>query len=160
MEVIRTVLTVFFIIISVLLVIFVMIQNEDNNGMGGVFGGGQSTAFGAHSGSVLSKVTGVFVALFFVFAFSIAVLSRAGKSSAETAQAKGEAASKVVEEQASAESDETKEAESAGEATDAADAEEQNDTVTEIKNWRSQKAETESETAEAESETAETVGEE
>lgn len=76
MGVLGTILLVVFIIISVLLVLLVLVQNEDNNGMGGVFGG-QTAAFGAHSASVLSKTTGVLVALFFVVAFTLAVLNKA-----------------------------------------------------------------------------------
>lgn len=81
MGVVRTILLVAFIIICVLLVLFVIVQNEDNNGMGGVFGGGQSAAFGSHSASVLSKTTGVFVALFFVCAFGLALLNKAPSKS-------------------------------------------------------------------------------
>lgn len=76
MGVLGTILLVVFIIISVLLVLLVLVQNEDSNGMGGVFGG-QTAAFGAHSASVLSKTTGVLVALFFVIAFTLAVLNKA-----------------------------------------------------------------------------------
>lgn len=90
MGIVRTVLLVAFVIVCVLLVLLVLIQREDSNGMGGVFGGGQSAAFGSHSASVLTKTTGVLTALFFVFAFSIALVSKAtdrtgdlGKTAAE-----------------------------------------------------------------------------
>ena len=76
MGIIRTVLLVAFIIICVFLVLMVLVQNEDNNGMGSPFGGGQSAAFGSHSASVLTKTTGVFVALFFVLAFCLALLNK------------------------------------------------------------------------------------
>ncbi|WP_443736512.1 preprotein translocase subunit SecG [Treponema sp.] len=77
MGVVRTILLVAFVIICVLLVLLVLVQNEDNNGMGSAFGGGQSAAFGAHSASVLTKTTGVFVALFFIVAFSLSLLNKA-----------------------------------------------------------------------------------
>ncbi len=77
MGVVRTILLVLFIIVSILLVLLVLVQNEDSNGMGGVFGGAQSAAFGSHSASVLTKTTGVLVALFFVFVFSLALLNKA-----------------------------------------------------------------------------------
>jgi preprotein translocase subunit SecG len=44
--------------------------------MGSAFGGGQTAAFGSHSASVLSKTTGVFVGLFFVTIFVLALLNK------------------------------------------------------------------------------------
>lgn len=76
MGVVKTILLVAFIIICILLILLVLVQNEDSDGMGGVFGG-NSAAFGAHSGSVLSKTTGVFVALFFVIVFALALVTKA-----------------------------------------------------------------------------------
>lgn len=76
MGVVKTILLVAFVIICILLVLLVLVQNEDRNGMGSAFGGGQSTAFGAHSASVLVKTTGVLVALFFVITLGIALANR------------------------------------------------------------------------------------
>ncbi len=75
MGVVRTILLVAFVIVCVLLILLVLIQNEDNGGMGGVFGG-QSAAFGSHSASVLTKTTGVLTVLFFVFTFSLALINK------------------------------------------------------------------------------------
>ena len=58
-----------------LLVLLVLVQNDEGNGMGSAFGG-QSAAFGAHSASVLTKTTGVFVTLFFVTVFTLAFLNK------------------------------------------------------------------------------------
>ncbi|MBR6080228.1 MAG: preprotein translocase subunit SecG [Treponema sp.] len=76
MNIIKTILLVAFIIIAVLLVLMVLVQNEESNGMGSAFGGGQTAAFGSHSASVLSKTTGVFVGLFFVTIFVLALLNK------------------------------------------------------------------------------------
>ena len=76
MNIIKTILLVAFVIIAVLLVLMVLVQNEDSNGMGSAFGGGQSAAFGSHSASVLTKTTGVFVGLFFVIIFVLALLNK------------------------------------------------------------------------------------
>ena len=99
MGIVRTVLLVAFVIVCVLLVLLVLIQREDSNGMGGVFGGGQSAAFGSHSASVLTKTTGVLAALFFVFAFSLALVNKGrdkagdlGKTAAELQNEAGSAA--------------------------------------------------------------------
>ena len=79
MNIVKTVALVAFVIICVILILLVLVQNEENNGMGSAFGGGQSTAFGAHSANVITKTTGVFVALFFVAAFGLALLNKAPK---------------------------------------------------------------------------------
>ena len=76
MNIVKTVALVAFVIICVILILLVLVQNEENNGMGSAFGGGQSTAFGAHSANVITKTTGVFVALFFVAALVLHCLTR------------------------------------------------------------------------------------
>lgn len=79
MGIVKTILLVAFIIVCLFLILFVLIQPEDNNGMGSSFGGGNSAAFGARTQTVLSKTTGLFVFLFFVLTFSIAFLNRPEK---------------------------------------------------------------------------------
>ena len=66
MGTIGIVLLVFFIIVCALLVLLVAIQDDGENGMGGLLGGRGTQAFGSHSASVLTKATGVLVGLFFV----------------------------------------------------------------------------------------------
>ena len=46
MGVIGTILLVVFVIVCVLLVLLVLLQNEEGNGMGGIFGGQNTQAFG------------------------------------------------------------------------------------------------------------------
>ncbi|MBR6154227.1 MAG: preprotein translocase subunit SecG [Treponema sp.] len=75
MNIIKSILLVVFVIIAILLVLLVLVQNDEGNGMGSAFGG-QSAAFGAHSASVLSKTTAVFVTLFFVVVFTLAFLNK------------------------------------------------------------------------------------
>ncbi|MBP5442456.1 MAG: preprotein translocase subunit SecG [Treponema sp.] len=75
MNIIKSILLVAFVIIAILLVLLVLVQNDEGNGMGSAFGG-QSAAFGAHSASVLTKTTGVFVTLFFVTVFTLAFLNK------------------------------------------------------------------------------------
>lgn len=70
------ILLVAFVIICILLVCLVLLQNEDG-GMGGAFGGAGSQAFGSRSASVLTKTTYVFVTLFFVTSFVLALLTKA-----------------------------------------------------------------------------------
>ena len=65
MGAIGVILLVAFVIVCVLLVLLVLVQDENRGGMGGLLGGGQSIAFGAHSATVLTKATVVLTILFF-----------------------------------------------------------------------------------------------
>ena len=72
--------------------LLVLVQDQDNSGMGGLLGGGNSTAFGSHSASVLTKATVVLVVLFFVVTFAIAkFLPTKTDSTASDMQAAAEA---------------------------------------------------------------------
>ena len=79
MSAIGIVLLVFFIIVCVLLVLLVAIQDDGENGMGGLLGGRGTAAFGSHSASVLTKTTFVLVFLFFVLALGLALVNKKGK---------------------------------------------------------------------------------
>lgn len=74
-----TFLLVAFAIISVILILMVLVQNDEKNGMGGMMGGGNTQAFGANSGSILKKATAVFVALFFVLVLVLAFTLKGDK---------------------------------------------------------------------------------
>ncbi|MDR3301747.1 MAG: preprotein translocase subunit SecG [Spirochaetaceae bacterium] len=76
MSVLSVFLLVIFIIVAVLLILLVLIQNEDGDSLGGVFGGGSSTAFGSRSGNVLTKASTILGALFFILSLSLALLNR------------------------------------------------------------------------------------
>ncbi|MBQ2315326.1 MAG: preprotein translocase subunit SecG [Treponema sp.] len=89
MGIVRTILLVAFVIICVLLVLLVLIQHEDSNGMGGVFGG-QTAAFGAHSASVVTKTTAVLTVMFFLSAFGIALLNKGSTRSSDLNKAAAE----------------------------------------------------------------------
>ena len=91
MGVIGTILLVVFVIVCILLVLLVLLQNEEGNGMGGIFGGQNTQAFGARSGNVLSKTTYVFVTIFFVLIIGLALINKTPKSSALDAAVQGAA---------------------------------------------------------------------
>lgn len=93
MGVVKTILLVAFVIVCVLAILLVLVQNDESNGMGSAFGGGNSAAFGARSGSVLKKTTGVLVVLFFAISFGLGLAGKAsGKEdlSATAAELQGE----------------------------------------------------------------------
>jgi preprotein translocase subunit SecG len=76
MGVLSVVLLVFFVITAVILILLVLIQNEEGDGLGGIFGGGANTAFGSRSGNVLTRATSVLGALFLIISLGLALLSR------------------------------------------------------------------------------------
>ena len=55
MGLIGIVLLVILVISAVLLVLVVLVQDEQGEGIGGIFGGGSNTAFGSRSGNVLTR---------------------------------------------------------------------------------------------------------
>ena len=84
MSPIGIVLCVIFAIICVLLGLLLSIQDDGENGMGGLLGGRGTAAFGSHSASVLTKTTAVFVTLFFLLAVGLAIANKSGKKVADT----------------------------------------------------------------------------
>ena len=77
MGVIGIILLIAFVIICILLVGIVLIQRESGDGLGGLFGSGNSAAFGSRSQTVITKTTYVLTALFFVTTFVLAFLNKA-----------------------------------------------------------------------------------
>ncbi|MCE5256035.1 MAG: preprotein translocase subunit SecG [Spirochaetaceae bacterium] len=80
MSVLSILLLILFIIVCVLLIFFVIIQDEDSGSLGGVFAGGSGSAFGSRTSSVVVKITYVLGALFFVLAFSMALINKSPTS--------------------------------------------------------------------------------
>lgn len=79
MSTLGIVLLVVFVIVSLLLVLLVSIQDDGENGMGGLLGGRGTAAFGSHSASVLTKATFVLVFLFFALTLALALLNKKPK---------------------------------------------------------------------------------
>lgn len=73
MEVINAVLTVIFVFVSFILVIFILLQNNRSSGAS-LFGGGSQSAFGSSSADALTKITAALVATFVILALILAFL--------------------------------------------------------------------------------------
>ncbi len=76
MGLIAVILLVILVISAILLVLVVLVQDEQGEGIGGIFGGGSNTAFGSRSGNVLTRFTAVLAAIFLVCCFGVAWVNR------------------------------------------------------------------------------------
>jgi len=74
MGILAILLLIFFVLVAFLLVGMVLIQDEQGDGLAGMFGGGSTSTFGSRSGNVLTKTTTVLGALFIVVALGLSVL--------------------------------------------------------------------------------------
>lgn len=80
-------LLVLFILVCLLLIFLVIIQDEDNDSIGGIFAGGSGSAFGSRSSNIVIKITYVLGALFFVTAFSMAVINKSSTGNVQAVAA-------------------------------------------------------------------------
>lgn len=85
MGILGIVLLVFFVIVCLLLIFLVVIQNEGSEGLGGIFAGSTQAAFGSRSSNVIIRATYVLGALFFVTAFSLALINKGDLGKVEEA---------------------------------------------------------------------------
>lgn len=87
MDPITIVLLVVFAVISVILIGLVLIQNDQSEGMGGIFGGGASNQVGNRRGNILTKATSVLGTLFLVVCVLFALNYRNKEQSADQIRA-------------------------------------------------------------------------
>jgi preprotein translocase subunit SecG len=90
MGILGIVLLVIFIIASILLVLMVIIQDSDADSLGGIFAGGSGSAFGSRSTNVVVRFTYALGAIFFVCAFSLALINKSSLGNVEKAAAKNQ----------------------------------------------------------------------
>ncbi len=76
MGVISVILLVILVVSAILLVLVVLVQDEQGEGLGGIFGGGSTTPFGSRSGNVLTRFTAILAAVFLFCIFGIAWLNK------------------------------------------------------------------------------------
>jgi len=91
MGILSVFILVIFIISCILLILMVVIQDSDSDSLGGIFAGGSGSAFGSRSSSVVTRFTTVLGVLFFVCAFSLALINKSSLGNVESAALQGDA---------------------------------------------------------------------
>ncbi len=76
MGILTVLLLIIFVIACLLLIAMVLIQDEQGEGLGGLFGGGSATPFGSRSGNVLTKFTSILAVVFIVVSLGLAWVNR------------------------------------------------------------------------------------
>jgi len=83
-------LYILFFIAALILILLVMIQDEQGEGIGGIFGGGSTTPFGSRAGNVLTRFTAIIAAVFLIVCVVIGLLNRSTERQAIADQPKEE----------------------------------------------------------------------
>jgi preprotein translocase subunit SecG len=76
MGIIGILLLVIFVASSLLLIAMILIQDDQGEGLGGIFGGGSGTPFGSRSGNVLTRFTTILGAVFLLTSLGLAWTNR------------------------------------------------------------------------------------
>jgi preprotein translocase subunit SecG len=76
MGLLSIILLVIFAIAALIMILMIMLQDDQGEGIGGLFGGGSTTPFGSRSGNILTRFTSILGAIFIVGAFALAWLNR------------------------------------------------------------------------------------
>lgn len=76
MGVFGIILLVLFVIVCLILILLVVIQDENSQGLGGLFGGASDTTFGTQSGNILTKLTYIIGSAFIILAFGLGYINR------------------------------------------------------------------------------------
>jgi preprotein translocase subunit SecG len=90
MGLVSVILLVLFVIVSLLMMLVVLIQDDQGEGIAGMFGGAGTTPMGSRSGNVLTRFTSILGALFLFGAFALAWVNRTPESSDLEARARAE----------------------------------------------------------------------
>ncbi|MDR1315359.1 MAG: preprotein translocase subunit SecG [Spirochaetales bacterium] len=100
MGIIEVIFIVIFVICAFLLMALVLLQDEQGEGLGGIFGGGSSTPFGSRSGNVLTKFTSILGAIFLLTSLGLSWINsstNAGDVAGAAAAARQESSAGAVD---------------------------------------------------------------
>ncbi|MDY3939347.1 MAG: preprotein translocase subunit SecG [Spirochaetia bacterium] len=83
MAVLSVILLILFCIVSVLLMGVILLQDDQGDGLGGIFGGSNNSSVGLQSGNILTRFTGILAVLFFVLSLSLMMVYTKSYSDAQ-----------------------------------------------------------------------------
>ncbi|QEN07699.1 preprotein translocase subunit SecG [Oceanispirochaeta crateris] len=81
MGIIGTLLIILFVVVSALLILFVLLQDDQGEGLGGLFGGSSGSPFGGATNNGLVKITGILGTIFMVSSLLVALVVKTPNSS-------------------------------------------------------------------------------
>jgi len=81
MGIIGTLLIILFVIASILLILFVLLQDDQGEGLGGLFGGSSGSPFGGATNNGLVKFTSILGTVFMITALLVALVVKTPNSS-------------------------------------------------------------------------------
>ncbi len=93
MTLIGIVLLVLLVISALLLILLVLVQDDQGEGIGGIFSGGSNSAFGSRTGNVLTRFTTVLAGVFLFCCLGLAWVNRSGEAGNVVGKAREQALS-------------------------------------------------------------------
>ena len=90
MGLVSIILLVMFVIVSLIMMLVILLQDDQGEGIAGMFGGAGTTPLGSRSGNVLTRFTSILGALFLFGAFALGWVNRTPESSNLEARARVE----------------------------------------------------------------------
>ena len=91
------ILLVIFALAALIMILVIMLQDDQGEGLGGLFGGGSTTPFGSRSGNILTRFTYILGAIFIVGALALAWLNRSPETTDIVEKARLERVQKAEE---------------------------------------------------------------
>lgn len=88
MGIIGTLLIILFVIVSVLLILFVLLQDDQGEGLGGLFGGSSASPFGGATNNALVRLTTILGTIFMVSSLLVALVVKSPNSSDVVSEAR------------------------------------------------------------------------
>jgi len=86
---ITVILIIVFGFVALLLIALVLLQDEQSDGLGGIFGGSGGSQIGNRKGNILTRTTTVLGGLFLVVCFGLALINHHGGTKTDDIEAAG-----------------------------------------------------------------------
>jgi len=81
MGIIETLLIILFVIVSILLILIVLLQDDQGEGLGGLFGGSSGAPFGGATNNALVRLTTILGTIFMISSLLVALVVKSPNSS-------------------------------------------------------------------------------